>query len=124
MAGGSHPRTRRKTQGKNSLVTNHWQGFVGHAGLTRAPLCNQTHTATPPTTPSPPTIAAVELMTPPPAPTAAPAARFFLFFFSVSLVSSRVVCWPCVTVVVPLSSCTVTSPLLAAICTRPSTSVT
>src|SRR5208282_5035422 len=113
-----------KLKARTRSLQNHWQGFVGQAGLTGAPLCNQTHTATPPTTPNPPAIAAVELMIPPPDPTAAPAARFFLFFFSVSLVSSRVVCWPCVTVVVPLSSCTVTSPLLAAICTRPSTSVT
>src|ERR1019366_3643530 len=63
-------------------------------------------------------------MIPPPAAGAAPAARRRFFFFSASLVSSRVVCCPCVTVVVPLSSCTAKSPLLAAICTRPSTSVT
>jgi len=52
-----------------------------------------------------------------------PDRRFFLFF-SGSLVSSRVVCCPCVTVVVPVLSCTVTSPLFAAICTRPLTSTT
>src|SRR5208283_742648 len=104
----------------------HGQVLTGHAGLTGGSCCNHTHTPTPPATPNPPYTTAGELMIPPPAAGAAPAPlRCFFFFFSVSEVSSFVVSVPWVTVVVcPLSSWTVTSPLLAAICTRPSTSVT
>src|SRR5258708_39210338 len=95
---------------------NHGQYFTGHAGLTGGSCCNHTHNPTPATTPNPPYTTGAELMIPPPAAVAAPApCRRFFFFFSVSVVSSRVVCCPCVTVVVPLSSCTVTQPLLAAI---------
>src|ERR1700733_12487802 len=128
----AYPRMRnwRERRGnpaaKKSQLHNSYCGHVdGQLGLTGAPERVHTHTVTPPTTANPPITAGVELIIPPvPAVTAPAPFRRFFFFFSVSAVSSRVVSCPWVTVVVPLSSCTVTSPLLAAICTRPSTSVT
>src|SRR5450631_82069 len=126
----AHARTcwtefRARTHGKNSLQQNHGQYFDGHAGLTGGSERVHIQIAATPTAATPPKTTGVELMIPPPAAVAAPAPlRRLFFFFSGFVVSSRVVCCPCVTVVVPLSSCTVRSPLLAAICTRPSTSVT
>src|ERR1700683_391576 len=100
--------------------------FHGAAGLTGVPPWTTAHTVPPTTRPAPIPIAQGESKNAPVAGTYAPATRFsfFYFCFSVCRESSRVVFWPCASVVGPASSLTLRSPFRAAICTRPSTSLT
>jgi hypothetical protein len=84
-----------------------------------------THAVPPMTILAPIPMAQGESRAPPQAGITAAATRMFLFFFCSSLgwESSRVLCWPCASVVVPLSWLMVGSPFRAAIWTLPSTSL-
>src|ERR1017187_4242325 len=114
---------RFRTSSLNVWILSDSSGYLD--GLAGSSLLIKTHTVPPATMPAPIPIAQGESSIPPQPGTAAAATlRFRLFSSFCDCESSRVVCWPCGSVVVPVSSWIDRSPFRAAIWTLPSTSLT